>query len=98
MLFPLLLRAKLLHLCPILCDPSGLQPARLLCLRNFPGKNTGMGCHALLQGIFLTQGLNPHLLCLLHWQVGSFTTSGTWEAQLLLQVWVNLAPDEREST
>jgi len=30
-----------------------------------------MGCHALLQGIFLTQQLNPHLLCLLHWQVGS---------------------------
>jgi len=29
--------------------------------RDFPGKNTGMGCHALLQGIFLTQGLNPGL-------------------------------------
>ena len=36
---------------------------------NSPGKNTGAGCHALLQGIFLTQGLNPRLLCLLHWQV-----------------------------
>ena len=30
-----------------------------------------MGCHVLLQGIFLTQGSNPHLLCLLHWQAGS---------------------------
>ena len=30
-----------------------------------------MGCHVLLQGIFLTQGSNPRLLCLLHWQVGS---------------------------
>ena len=30
-----------------------------------------MGCQALLQGIFLTQGSNPHLLCLLCWQVGS---------------------------
>ena len=30
------------------------------------------GCHALLQGIIRTQELNPHLLCLLHWQVGSF--------------------------
>ena len=30
-----------------------------------------MGCHSLLQGIFLTQGLNLHLLCLLHWQVSS---------------------------
>ena len=29
---------------------------------DFPGKNPGMGCHFLLQGIFLTQGLNPHLL------------------------------------
>ena len=32
---------------------------------------TGVGCHALPQGIFLTQGLNPHLLHLLHWQAGS---------------------------
>ena len=35
---------------------------RLFCPRNFPGKNTGVGCHFLLQGIFPTQGLNPHLL------------------------------------
>ena len=31
--------------------------------------NTGVSCHFLLQGIFLTWGSNPHLLCLLHWQV-----------------------------
>ena len=37
-----------------------------------PGKNTGVGCHILLQGIFLTQGLNLHLLCLLHWQENFF--------------------------
>ena len=37
----------------------------------FSSKNTRAGCHALLQGIFLTQGLNPNLLYLLHWQVGS---------------------------
>ena len=36
-----------------------------------PGKNTGVGCHSLLQGIFPTQGLNLCLLCLLHWQVDS---------------------------
>ena len=35
-----------------------LQPARLLCPGNFPDKNTGVGCHALFQGIFLTQGWN----------------------------------------
>ena len=46
----------------------GLYPARLLCPWNSPGKNTRVGCHSLLQGIFLTQGSNPHLLCLLHWQ------------------------------
>ena len=42
--------------------PHGLQPARLLCPRDSPGKNTGVGCHALLQGILLTQGSNPSLL------------------------------------
>ena len=36
-----------------------------------PGKNTGVGCHALLQGIFSTQELNPCLLCLLHCQMSS---------------------------
>ena len=35
------------------------------------GKNTGVGCHALLQGILPTQGMNPRLLCLQHWQAGS---------------------------
>ena len=43
----------------------------LLCLWDSPGKITGMGCHALLRGIFLTQGLNRSLLPILHWQVGS---------------------------
>ena len=56
-------------------QPRGLQAARLLCLWNFPGKNTGAGCHFLLQGIFPTQGSNPCLLCLLHWQTGFFTTA-----------------------
>ena len=40
----------------------GLQSTRLLPLWDFPGKNTGMGCHFLLQGILLTQGSNPYLL------------------------------------
>ena len=38
------------------------QSARLLCPWDSPGKNTGVGCHFLLQGIFLTQGSNLHLL------------------------------------
>ena len=47
--------------------PHGLWPARLPCPWISPGKNTGVGCHFLLQGIVLNQELNPHLLDLLHW-------------------------------
>ena len=36
-------------------QPHGLEPTRLLCLWDSPGKNAGMGCHALLQGIFPSQ-------------------------------------------
>ena len=42
--------------------PHGLQPTRLLCPWDFPGKDTEVGCHFLLQGIFPTQGPNPGLL------------------------------------
>jgi len=45
-----------------------MQPTRLLCPWNPPGKNAGVGCHFLLQGIFLTQKSNLHLL---HWQEDS---------------------------
>ena len=40
-------------------------------IQGIPGKNTGVGCHALLQGIFLSKGSNPHLLGLLHWLLDS---------------------------
>ena len=50
-------------LCPNLLRIHGLQPTRLLCPWDFPGKNIGVGYHSLLQGIFSTQGSNPHLLC-----------------------------------
>ena len=53
-------------------QPQGLQPTRLLCPWDFPGKNTGVGCHFLLQGSFLTRGLNPHPL---HWQGDSLPLS-----------------------
>ena len=42
---------------------------RLFCPWNFPGKNIGVGCHFLLQGNFPTQGLNPHILRLLHFRL-----------------------------
>ena len=51
--------------------PLRLQPARLLCTWDSPDKNTGVGCHFLLQGIFPKQGSNPCLFCLLHCQAGS---------------------------
>ena len=44
----------------------GLQPTKFLCSLDSPGKNTGVGCHALLQGIFPTQGSIPRLLHWLH--------------------------------
>ena len=47
---------------------------QILCPWDSPGKNTGVGCHFLLQGIFLTQGSNQCLLHLLHWKADSFTT------------------------
>ena len=49
--------------CLILCNLHGLQPARLFCPQNFPGKSTGVGCHFPLQRIFPTQGSNPGLPC-----------------------------------
>ena len=64
------MRADSLQSCPTL-RPYGLQRSRLLCPWDSLGKNTGVGGLTLLQGIFLTWGLNPRLLWLLHWQVSS---------------------------
>ena len=59
--------------CVLLIATHGLQPTRLLCPWDSPGKNTGVGCHALLQWIFPTQVSNPNFLCLL--QVDSLPLS-----------------------
>ena len=57
--------------CPTLCDPKDCSPPGFSVHGDSPGKNTEMGCHALLQGIFPTQGSNPGLLhcrwILYHW-------------------------------
>ena len=47
-------------------QPHGLQPTRFLCPWDSPGKNTGVGCHFLLQGIFPTQGSNQ-VSCIGRW-------------------------------
>ena len=52
--------------------PHRLQSVRLLCPWDFSGKNTGVGCHFLLQGIFSTQGWKSQLL---HWQADSLLLS-----------------------
>ena len=51
--------------CSVVSDSlgsRGLQPARFICPWNSSGKSTGVGCYSLLQGIFLTRGLNLGLL------------------------------------
>ena len=55
------------QLCSTLCDPMECSPPDS-CPWDSPGKNTEVGCHDLLQGIFPAQGLNQHHL---HWQVDS---------------------------
>ena len=60
--------------CPTLCNLVDCSPPGSSLYGDFPGKNTRVGCHFHLQGIFLTQGLNLGLLCLLHWQVDSLPT------------------------
>ena len=67
--------------CSVVSDslrPCGLQPTRLFCPWDSPGKYTGVGCHFLPQGVFHTQGLNPYIrdvrvlsYTYLHWQAGS---------------------------
>ena len=86
--FPVLLMRQQTQLGWILClltcllvvkSLSRIQPfvtpwsvAHQACPWDFPGKNTGAGCHFLLQGIFVTWGSNPWLL---HWQVDSLPLS-----------------------
>ena len=58
--------------CPILCNPMDCHPPGPSVHEIFPSKNIGLGCHFLLQGIFPTQRLNPHLM---HWQLDFFFTT-----------------------
>ena len=77
----------------LLSNPLDCSPPGSFCPPAFPSKNIGMGCF-LLQGIFLTQGLNP---CLLPWQEGSLPLShlqsprrSSWG--LLILLLISLSP------
>ena len=70
--------------CPTLCDP--VDPARLLCLWNPPGKNTGVSSPSLLQGTFLTQGSN---LGLLHCKQILLPSEPPGKPLIKTQVWVS---------
>ena len=63
---PCYMRAKSLQSRLTLRNPMDCSPPGSSVHGDSPGKKTGVGCHALLQEIFLTQGLNPCLLCPLH--------------------------------
>ena len=60
--------AMSLQSCLTLCNPMYSSPPGSSVHRDSPGKNTGVGCQALLQGIFPIQGSNPYLLRLLHFR------------------------------
>ena len=62
---------KLLQLLPALCNATDCITCQVPLPMRFSSKNTGVGCHALLREIFPTQGSNPDLLYLLHWQTDS---------------------------
>ena len=76
------MHAKLLQSCLTLCNPMDCSPPDSSVHGDSPGKNTGVGCHFLLQGIFPTQGSNPHLLGLLHWQEGSLPLAPPGKTQI----------------
>ncbi|CAI9179543.1 unnamed protein product [Rangifer tarandus platyrhynchus] len=73
------------HPCPTLCYPMECSPPGSSVHGDSPGKNTGVGCHALLQGIFLTQEFNPSLL---HCRRIRYLLSHMWKASSLICVCV----------
>ena len=71
-----------------LCKPMDCCPWGS-CPWDSPGKNTGVGCHAPLQGIFPTQRSSLSLQCLLHWQAGSLLLKPREKLQESIQVAIN---------
>ena len=72
--------------CPTLCGPMDYS---LPSSWNFSRQEYWSGCHSLLQGIFLTQGLDPRLLRLLHWQAGSLPLAPPGKPRLTCEELLN---------
>ena len=86
--------AQSLQSCLTLCNLMNCSLPGSSVHGNSPGKNTGVGCHAFVSGIFLTQEANPHLLCLLHWQKGSLQLATPGKPVLVSNLlFVLLLPD-----
>ena len=67
------------HSCPTLCSPIDCSLPGSSVHGDSPGQNTGMSCHALLQGILPTQGSNPglpHCRCIPYWRNHQESPSG----------------------
>ena len=76
------MRAKSLQPCLTRCDPMDCKHIRLLCPWDSPGNNTGVGCHALLQGNLSNSQIKLRPLMSPALAGGFFTTSTTWEAHI----------------
>ena len=79
-----------------LCDAMDCSPPGFSARGDSLGKNTGVGCQALLQEIFLTQGLNPCLLCFLHWR-GPQGSSVPGISQARILEWVAISFSREDS-
>ena len=75
------MHAKLSQSCPTLCNAMDCNPPGSSVLGDSSGRNTGVGCHFLLQGIFLTLGSNPGLL---RWQVSSLPLTPPGKSSFVL--------------
>ena len=82
------------HVCSVMFNSlwlHELSPARVFCLWDFPGKNTGVGCHCLLQGIFLTRD-QTHISCIVRWILYYWAIKedfGLWERILKTLLWMS---------
>ena len=87
-----LMRAYISMSCPTLCDPTDSASPGCSVHGDSRGKNTVVGCHALLQGVFPTQRWKLCLLHLLHGNADEFfTASATWEAPTVVTVLASLS-------